>query len=95
MYRDGKQILSTEIHNFVLNNAALGDKLAEVSGPAGARGAAAPAAHDVGEARGRGLATAQREPFGCPLLDGGGCVVHFGASAIFRFFAVRPALHCW
>src|SRR3990167_1322778 len=30
MYRDGKQVISTEIHNFVLNNAALGDMISSL-----------------------------------------------------------------
>lgn len=30
MYRDGKQVISSEIHNFVLNNAALGDMISSL-----------------------------------------------------------------
>lgn len=30
MYRDGKQVISTEIHNFVLNHAALGDMISSL-----------------------------------------------------------------
>ncbi len=37
MYRDGKQILSTEVHNFVLNHAALGDMLTSLPAIAFAR----------------------------------------------------------
>jgi ADP-heptose:LPS heptosyltransferase len=37
MYRDGKQVISTEIHNFVLNHAALGDMLTSLPAIAFAR----------------------------------------------------------
>lgn len=37
MYREGKQILSTEVHNFVLNHAALGDMLTSLPAIAFAR----------------------------------------------------------
>lgn len=37
MYRDGKQIITSEIHNFVLNNAALGDMVTSLPALAFAR----------------------------------------------------------
>lgn len=37
MYRDGKQIITSEVHNFVLNNAALGDMISSLPALAFAR----------------------------------------------------------
>ena len=37
MYRDGKQIITSEVHNFVLNNAALGDMISSLPAIAFAR----------------------------------------------------------
>lgn len=37
MYRDGKQILTSEVHNFVLNHAALGDMISSLPALAFAR----------------------------------------------------------